>query len=162
MKLALPLLLVVLAFAQGCGQTDQTELREFLKIRVQNDYVAPYRQGDLDRWLEVFSIDVVALHDGLPPLEGKPAIRGFAETVAANFLIEKMTVTVDEVRLGDSWAWTRGKYDATFVAKTETAPPGVAGSRQGKFLLVWERQSDGEWRVILDMGNDSPAQPNAE
>jgi hypothetical protein len=30
-----------------------------------------------------------------------------------------------------------------------------AGRQSGKFLLVWERQPDGEWRIILDMGNSN-------
>jgi len=161
MRLLLLLLFATLAFAQGCSQ-DDTALEEFLKIRVANDYLAPYLAGDVERWMNVYSEDAVAMHDGMPALVGKRAVRGFAEDVTTNFKIEQMDVAVEEVRLGDSWAWTRGTYTATFVAKTESAPPGVAGSRRGKFVLLWEHQDDGEWRIIFDMGNDLPAAPVAE
>lgn len=161
MRPLLSLLLAALAFAQGCSR-DDTAIKEFLKIRVANDYLAPYLAGDVDRWMEVFSEDAVAMHDGMPALVGKRAVRGFAEDVTVNFKIEQMDVAVEEVRLGDSWAWTRGTYQATFVPKTESAPAGVAGPHRGKFVLLWERQTDGVWRIIFDMGNDLPAAPAAE
>ena len=127
-----------------------------LEGRFQSAYIEPFTQGDTDTWMDVFADDVVALHDGLPPLEGKDAIRDFGNSVAANFVIARMDADVDEVRQNADWAWTRGRFVADFKARTDAAPPGVAGERHGKFLLLWERQDDGQWR-----GDSRYGQPHA-
>ncbi|MDH5617638.1 MAG: nuclear transport factor 2 family protein [Gammaproteobacteria bacterium] len=126
----------------------------------QTRYIDPYVAGDVELWLQVFADDAVALHNGLPALEGKPAIRGFGNAVAQNFRIERLDATVDEIRRDGNWAYTRGHFIADFAARSTTAPPGVAGERRGKFLLIWEQQPGGEWLVITDMGNsiDSPSE----
>jgi cytochrome c oxidase subunit 2 len=68
-----------------------------------------------------------------------------------------LDAVVDEVRQNGNWAWTRGHFVAVFDEKTDSAPPGVAGERHGKFLLIWERQDDGTWLVVMDIGNRLPA-----
>lgn len=151
---------ILLSVLCGCEKSDKTDdVSHALTNAVKTRYIAPYKAGNTDEWLRVFSDDAVALHDGLPPLEGKEAIRWFADTVAENFEIRRLDVSVDEVRRRGDWAWTRGRFDALFVAKSEKAPPGVEGERQGKYLLLWERQTDGQWSVVLDMGNGLDAPP---
>ena len=127
-----------------------------LRERFHSAYIAPYINGDVDGWMAVFAEDAVALHDGLPPLEGREAIRGFASAVATNFDIVRMEAKIDEVRRNGNWAWTRGRFEAEFRAMTPDAPPGVEGVRSGKFQLLWEKQSGGDWLVISDMGNSGP------
>ena len=142
----------------GCGDTgNETSAVPDLRTEFQKRYIEPYVAGDVDVWMQVFADDAVALHDGLPPLDGKPAIRRFADAVSSNFLIRRLDAEVDEVRHEGDWAWTRGRFVADFEAKSDAAPEGVAGERIGKFLLVWERQDDGSWLVIMDMGNGMQA-----
>lgn len=144
-------------------QMSSTDLSSHLKEEFQTRYIQPYVAGNADEWMDVFAEDAVALHDGLPTLSGRPAIRGFAEAVAENFSIVRLDAEIDEVRRDGNWAWTHGHFDAIFEAKTATAPPGVAGDRAGKFLLIWEHQANGQWLVILDMGNSIQvkSEPNA-
>ncbi len=159
-------------FLSACEpQISSSELSTLLKEEFQNRYIQPYVAGNPDEWMNVFTEEAVALHDGLPPLSGKAAIHGFATTVAENFSIVRLDADIDEVRREGNWAWTRGHFDALFEAKTVSAPPGVAGEnavgvqqeRAGKFLLIWERQVDGRWLVMLDMGNSTRtvSEPNA-
>ena len=150
----------LLGAACQAGDMSADEFRSHLTSRFQTHYIAPYVAGDSETWTRVFAEDVVALHNGLPALTGKAAVRDFAKMVAASFVIEKMEAVVDEIRRQGDWAWTRGRYDTLFTARSPEAPPGVAGARSGKFLLIWERQEDGQWLVILDMGN-ADARPAA-
>lgn len=144
-------LLLPLFLLTACGDSQSDEI--VLANAVQARYIDPYKNGDTELWMEVFASDVVAMHDGLPPLEGKDAVRQFADAVSTDFAIPRLDITIDEVRRSGDWAWTRGRFDTVFEAKTDSAPPGVAGERSGKFLLLWERQPSGEWQVIMDMGN---------
>lgn len=154
------MVLSIVLLMSSCGSEAQSPtITEHLKQKFAEEYIAPYVAGDTETWLDVFGETVVALHDGLPPLEGQDAIREFGNLVAQNFSIVRLDAVVDEVRREGDWAWTRGHFDALFEAKSDSAPPGVAGERRGKFLLIWERQANGEWLVIMDMGNSLRPSP---
>lgn len=152
------LILVYLMLAFGCSSPDpqagrKADLPDF-KHLVLNDYIEPYKTGDVERWLEVFADDAVGMHNTLPALEGKQALRQFAETVHSTFDIEQLDVTVDSVITEGNWALTRGEFVTNFVlrdADVESQPK----PRRGKYILLWERQSDGVWKIILDMGNNN-------
>jgi ketosteroid isomerase-like protein len=40
---------------------------------------------------------------------------------------------------------------------TGTGPSGAAVQRFGKYLSVWRKQSDGDWRLLMSVGNATPA-----
>lgn len=56
--------------------------------------------------------------------------------------------------LSDDWGWTWGQWQAH--------EPGAGGRRiaQGKYVNLWRRQADGNWKVRLDMGNVQPKPAN--
>ena len=148
--------IVVLLQLTGCASSnDPRDLSdaEFRKL-FQAAYVEPYNAKDIDTWLDAFTVDAVGMHNGLPPLVGRDAIRGFGESVRDNFALAEIDASLDEIRRSGSWVYTRGTYRANFVPKM----PGQglpSGEQTGKFLLIWEVQDDGHWRIILDMGNSN-------
>lgn len=134
----------------------EEQFRDWVEAR----YAQPFRDGETDRWAAVFNENAVGMHHSLPALEGREAIRGFGRMVHENFVVEQFDLTVKEVRVSNTWALTRGSFVSRFVPAGAAAGNGQAveaPATVGKFVLVWELQDDGEWRVILDMGNlDSP------
>ena len=130
------------------------------KSMVQAQYITPFKNGDAERWLQVFADDAVGMHNTLPAFVGKEAIGQFAAMVAENMNIEQMDVRVDEVRVNGSWALTRGSFTSRFVPKAVNDSSKILAQR-GKFILLWEKQPDGVWQVILDMGNNSEPPQNA-
>lgn len=133
---------------------DQPLLTRF-QTSVDDLYVRPFARGDVARWLELFADDAVALHNRMPAAEGKAAIRRFGDFVAQNVRIERMSVTLDGVRVSGDTAWTWGRYDSRLVLRANGQPlPGHA--EQGKVLFVWQRQRAGDWKIVVDMGNDLP------
>lgn len=124
---------------------------DHFRALVADAYVAPFRNGDIERWIDAFADDAVALHDGLPALVGKPAIRSFGEMVRGQSVIARFEVTVREVRHSGEWVLTRGDYVSRFENRSDGRSP--RGEERGKFILLWERQPDGSWKVVLDMGN---------
>jgi ketosteroid isomerase-like protein len=50
-------------------------------------------------------------------------------------------------------AWTRGEYVSEFVGKSDGK--SAWGVERGKFLLIWQRQPDGVWKIVLDTGNSN-------
>ncbi len=119
---------------------------------VQSRYVEPFRSADLERWLEVFADDAVALHNRRPADEGKDAIRAFGNLVFDTFKAAQFDVEVKGVRQQGDTVTTWGTYAShlKFRATGEDAP---WGPERGKFLFVWQRGADGVWRIVIDMGN---------
>ncbi len=117
-------------------------------------YLEPFNSKDISTWLDAFAEDAVGMHNGLPPLVGRDAIRGFGEAVRDGFEVAEIDAQIDEIRRSGDWVYTRGSFTSTFVPKADNqgAP---SGQQQGKFLLLWERQADGDWKIILDMGNSN-------
>ncbi len=119
---------------------------------VESRYVEPFRAADLERWLQVFADDAVALHNRRPADEGKDAIRAFGTLVFDTFQAARFDVEVQGVRLQGDTATTWGTYAShlKFRATGEDAP---WGPERGKFLFVWQRAEDGVWKIVFDMGN---------
>ncbi len=147
---------LVLLVACESREPDEEQFRDWVEQR----YAEPFRTGDADRWAQAFSVEAVGMHHTLPALQGREAIRDFARIVHDNFVIKQFDLTVNEVRASGNWALTRGSFVSRFApgdpeqlkASGPDAPANV-----GKFVLLWEREDDGQWRIILDMGNlDSP------
>ena len=123
----------------------------FFRALVAEKYVAPFRGGDVDTWIDAFAEHAVALHNRRPPDEGKAAIRAFGEAVRANFRVERFEVNVRQVSSSGDWVLTRGDFVTRFVNRADGSTP--FGEEHGKFVLLWERQADGRWQIVLDMGN---------
>lgn len=144
-------LLLSLSACSTAPKPDQEE-EKALETRFFNQYVIPFRHQQVEQWAKVFAEDAVGLHNTRPADVGKEAITQFGYQVASFLKIDKYDVTVSEVkfsRTGD-WAYVRGLYDTRFLTKEgEVFPAGG----QGKFFTLWEKQTDGEWKILIDMGN---------
>ena len=58
--------------------------------------------------------------------------------------------------LGFLWdlGYTVGRYEAR-----RGGPGGEVSVSSGTYLTVWQRQSDGTWKVLADLGNSDPPDP---
>lgn len=129
---------------------------EQFQNQIDRDYVVPFLAGEVDRWMELFDDDVVGLHNRLPSMEGKPALRGFAEFVSTNLIVAEMSVTLTGLRQDDEFAYTWGSYRSRLLMR-ESGEPMPGHREEGKVLFVWKRQADGTWKIAVDMGNDLPS-----
>lgn len=152
-KTAVSLLLLLTLMLGGCAtQTRAPDEAQFRRM-VAERYVAPFKSGDYVRWLDVFADDAVAMHNRRPVDVGKAAIRDFAAGVGRHFRLARFDVEVKEVRIDGNVAWTRGEFVSEFVGKVDGKSPW--GVERGKFLLIWQRQADATWKIVLDMGNSN-------
>lgn len=120
---------------------------------VENGYAAPFRAGHLELWQQAFADDAVALHNRRPADRGIVAIAAFGKAAHEYFDVRQFDVRVTDVRRSRDWAYTVGEFTTHFVNKSDGLAPW--GVEQGKFVLLWERQADGGWKIILDMGNSN-------
>ena len=108
---------------------------------------------DVERVVSYWADDAVVIPQGQPVAEGKAAIRAF---VKAAFAIPgfKIHWVSDRVAFSPDGqlAYMRGNS-----ATTEPGPDGAPITVSGRALTVWRRESDGQWRCVVDIWNDPPA-----
>ncbi len=97
-----------------------------------------------------FAPDGVTLANGKAAVMGQAAIAARATWTPQQY---QLTWTTEGARLdsgGDS-GFTWGTY--TGIAHD---PEGHTSRTTGRYLTVWSRQPDGQWKVELDASNDAP------
>ena len=150
LSLSLPLLLIT---SWTNADPDSQGGEKYFREMVASRYVEPFRQGDIDQWIQVFDENAIALHNRRPADRGKEAIEAFGRAVQQYFSLAEYEVEVTDIKLSERWAYTVGRYTTRFVSREDGSEP--FGREQGKFVLLWELQDDQKWRVILDMGNSN-------
>lgn len=151
------LLLFLFLLLSACAKNEPVPLPDFRTL-VMEEYIQPFKNAETERWMQVFTEDAVGMHNTLPPFVGKEAIAQFGNIVASNLNIEQMDIVIDNVRVKGDWALTRGSFTTLMVPKNMPDSTALKPAL-GKFILLWERQDDGQWKVILDMGNSNEAAP---
>lgn len=81
-------------------------------------------------------------------VRGRPAIAqnvaGFMKSVTGPI---KVHIETQDLWLVDDLAYETGKYTYTFT------PPGKTETQTGgHYVTVWKRQTDGDWKIMADMG----------
>ena len=129
-------------------------------IRSANaDCLKAWAAKDVDRGLSCYSVDASILPSNAPIATGKEAIRALLSQVfetpgfAVSWDISKLEVS----RAGDL-AYGHGTYEAMV-----NDAAGNPVTERGKWVGVWKKQADGQWKMVVDIGNsDQPAGGAAE
>jgi len=74
-----------------------------------------------------------------------------------SYLIEKLSEEVLELEIVGDWAFARCTYAVTLVPKAGWQ----SAEDRGKLLRIVKRQSDGTWKVYLDIWNSDQPLPGA-
>jgi len=112
--------------------------------RVTHEWVLACNTKHLDDLLELYTADAMVLRSNHPAVRGAAAIREFffssLETGLGEVEMEPLRVEI----MGDT-AYEAGRCKALV--------PGATGKRReerGKYLWVFSRQSNGEWKLAAD------------
>jgi uncharacterized protein (TIGR02246 family) len=118
-------------------------------------HVAALNDGDADAWVACFTADAVQMPPNSPSNVGTESIRGWSGGMLATFDAE-FSLSPDEVQLaGEEWAFERGGYTITLTPKAG----GDAIQDVGKYITLYQRQSDGSWLMARDIWNSSSPIP---
>jgi ketosteroid isomerase-like protein len=149
------LALCAVALGAGCAPAAFDAAAEASKLAQRDaDWSSVSFEGkDIDRIVAYWTDDAHLLQPGLPPIEGKTAIRAFVTAslkipgFKIHWVSEKPVFSPD------------GKM-AYLLSNVETTAPGTSGtleSTHGRSVTVWRRDADDVWRCIVDISNDAPA-----
>ena len=122
---------------------------------VRHEHVAALNTGDAQRWVAQFTEDGVQMPPNSPANVGRPMMERWAQGFLDHFRV-RFDLDVDEVRVLGNWAFERGAYSIGLSPKAGGQPIQDAG----KYITVYQRTSDGTWRMARDIWNsDNPPQP---
>lgn len=110
-------------------------------------------KGDIESVLNVYTADAVVMQPNQTAWRGTEAIRGGFQGMLAVFTPSAVAFHTDDVQVAGDLAIETGRYEMTLTPKK-----GAAINDKGKYVTVWQRQTDGSWKVIRDINNtDLPA-----
>ncbi|HEU4588902.1 MAG TPA: SgcJ/EcaC family oxidoreductase [Gemmatimonadales bacterium] len=145
--LVLPAALVAWVAAAGpssCGRpgAPAQSLAQRQISRVIADYQAAYHHNDAAAMAELYAPDGFLLPPGRELIRGRAAIQKFWEQgMEAGFQMETLQVSA-----GMGTGYAVGRYYIPADAEND--------AETGKYVITFERQPDGVWRVAADIWNE--------
>ena len=120
--------------------------------QLEADFMKAAAARGAEGYMSYYAEDAVEVPNGTDAIHGKANI---AKTIS--FLNDKnnqLTWTpVDAgISISGDLGWTSGTYE--FRSKDKD---GKVKVEHGKYTSIWKKQPDGNWKVVLDMGNASSA-----
>ncbi|RPI75360.1 MAG: SgcJ/EcaC family oxidoreductase [Ignavibacteriales bacterium] len=137
-----------LAFYTGISYSQDSDLKA--KIQQMNDKMIEDMMNENDEaMLALYTDDAISLPSYQPMLKGKAAImESHKKDKESGFKMNDMTLTTMEVWSSGDLAYEIGTYTIDF------SMPGMEDMKDnGKYLTVWQKQSDGSWKVKADTWN---------
>jgi ketosteroid isomerase-like protein len=110
---------------------------------------------DVDGFVSYFTPSGILQVGGVPPAEGLGEIRSDISELfsAPGFALSWSASTADVSACGDL-AYTVGSYRIR-----SNDPAGNPLTRPGKYLTVWKKQADGQWKVAVDAPSENQPPP---
>jgi len=155
MKILVAVLAVMLAIA-GCQRPKQVNVaQEEAAIRATDaQWLQAVKSRDADKIAAFWADDAVIFPSGANAIRGKAAIRDYVKGALASpgFDITWQAESIVVAASGDL-AYETGQDEITF-----RSPSGQLLQEKNNALVVWKKQSDGNWKAAIDIWTPQGAQ----
>ena len=152
MRVLVPLLLISLLTFSSCTTQVEAPLIDLEAERValmEADSAWSKSVDDIESFSSFFAEGAYFLPTDMPLAVGHDEIRATATSILSNpDLTLTWKATKAEVSKSADLGYTIGAY-----LLTETDAAGNQSRTVGKYVTVWRKQADGEWRVVADCFN---------
>jgi len=163
-KLLLAFALVMLASTLTMAQKSRTQSRAHHEhpadaamaalLQVDRDFAKTGAAKNIDSFMSFIAEDVRFYSEGVMRT-GKLIFReGWAKGFAdPNWTISWAPLYAEAAQSADV-GYTTGSFEIH-----DKTPDGTPVVRKGSYVTIWRKQSDGGWKVALDIGSFVPAKP---
>jgi uncharacterized protein (TIGR02246 family) len=145
---------VLLLFASACSQ-EPADTRSADEATIRNldaQWSKAAEARNLDAAVSYYSDDATMFPPNAPMTSGKAAIRALWESMLAPGMSLTWQATKVEVARSSDLAYIMGTYHMMMKG-----PKGEPIMDMGKFVEVWKKQADGNWKTVADIFNsDTP------
>ena len=117
--------------------------------RTTHEWVAAFEANDAARGASFVTDDAMLVPPNEAVVTGAEAIEAWSQRMFDGMTVEEATTTVGAVRVAGDWAVSHGEWQMTMSVG------GVTVNDTTRYMLVWERQTDGSWKVVHDIWNSA-------
>ena len=119
-------------------------------FELEGRFAQAVAKGGGKAFAEWFADDAVALNNGRAPVLGRTGIARDAQWKPADY---QLTWVPEGAQMGPSndMGFTWGHYDGH--SRDKAGQPVVTS---GRYITVWRKQPNGQWKVVLDASADEP------
>ena len=104
------------------------------------------KSGDVPQMAASYADNAMSFMPGMAVMNGRGAIENAMKDWVASSTVNEVTFATTDVVLEGELAIETGTF-----RMTSTMTNAKPKTESGNYLAVWQRQSDGSWRVIRDM-----------
>jgi uncharacterized protein (TIGR02246 family) len=144
-------LAALIAFASPLPAQDSASVAKLLDAQYAR-FSQAYVTLDPDAVANLYTEDALYLSPGADIKRGRPAVREefkrFFDSVRSRGDSIRIVFTIVDRKISGGLAGEVGYFDLT------TKSGGTARTGRGKFVVIWVRGSDGNWRFRTDTYND--------
>ena len=117
-------------------------------LQADRDFSDAVSRGGSTAWVSWFAEDGRMVQPGVGLIQGRSAIG--AQMAGLDDPAASLVWRPDyaDIAASGDLGWTTG----TFVSES-SGPDGQAVRGEGRYVSIWRLQSDGSWKVVMDLGN---------
>jgi uncharacterized protein (TIGR02246 family) len=136
--------LLLASLSAAKGSSDEEAIR-----KLDADWSAAAQSKDVEKSVAVYAEDAVFLPNGAPIAAGKTQIRdSWSHLMALPGVELKFAPTNIDVAKSNDMAYDVGTYQLKV-----NDPQGNPTTQIGKYVVVWKKQPDKQWKVVADIFN---------
>ncbi|MDE1177709.1 MAG: DUF4440 domain-containing protein [Edaphobacter sp.] len=119
-------------------------------IELESKFAQDVAKGGGKAFANWFADDAVTLNNGQPVVHGKLAIAAKANWDPKEY---QLSWTPEGAQMGSSndMGFTWGHYEGRSKDKN-----GQAVTIAGRYITIWKKMPDGEWKVVMDASANEP------
>lgn len=154
-------LVFLLCFTFSCQQAEEAAEEPAVNVEVDkealremvNQYAVAANTDDFDLWISLWADDGVQMPLDTPARIGLDQIREAMKPAFDQMTLDINITSIEDAKVYGDLGLIRCNYtlDMTPKAGGET----IHAVRDGKALTLYERQSDGSWKIVYDCFNSN-------
>jgi len=137
----------------GCENREKTGVKDESAQLLQADRefaAASVEHGAADAFRMYLDDNATMFSEGRNPVRGRESIYEIMKAGDGAYVLEWTPLEAEVARSGElGWTW------GEFVVKAR-GKDGRESLSWGKYVNVWKKNTAGEWKVVADIGNESP------
>ena len=146
MRTMLWMLTAVVLVSAGCARSANVEQERTALMAADRDWSQTTK--DPDKFVSFVAADASFYPPGMPVVKGQAAVKDtFKQMSSAPGFALQWSAEKAEISGAGDIGYTTGTYQAA----------QAGGSEKGKYVTVWKKQADGQWKVIEDIFNADEA-----
>ncbi|MGI9569801.1 MAG: YybH family protein [Desulfobulbia bacterium] len=114
-------------------------------------YSSANMNKDVEGWIALWDEEGIKMVPNLPSIYGKSAIGEFKRKKSQSPGELTMSIEVEDAQEAGDFGFAHGTYFVSVKPKN-----GAAKSKQGKFLTIFKKQTDGSWKIYRDSVSTNP------